>query len=262
VSGARAHPFLGCCALVGALAGLAGAQPAARPQGADSTAASPRTYSVQHVAPLPRDSVAKLAPGLYRVGGVTIDANRRAVSVDGHVNMASGVVELLACARYGKTHESVFVVDAEPYHIQVGLLLLGLEPSPRPLRFQGDKASPKGDSVRITVAWVDSSGRRVEVPAEDAVLDQRTGRQMERTPWVFVGSRIVGGYFEAQVEGNVVTTYHDPATIIDNPLQGGGDDTVYAANPGVVPRVGTAVTLTFTCIGPPRRSAAAEESPR
>jgi hypothetical protein len=59
---------------------------------------------------------------------------------------------------------------------------------------------------------------------------------------------MVNGYFEAQVEGNIVTTYHDPATILDNPSDGGGDDTVYGVNSALVPRVGTPVTLTLRAL--------------
>lgn len=209
--------------------------------------------------PLPRDSVIKLAPGVFRVGSVTIDANQRQIAIDGHVNMSSGIVELLACARFGKTHESVFAMEAEPYHIQVGLLLLGLEPTKRPLRFQGDKDAPTGDSVVVTVAWTDSTGKRVEVRGEDAILDLRTNQSMQRTPWVFVGSRVANGQFEAQVDGNIITTYHDPATIIDNPLEGGGDDTVYGVNSALVPRVGTPVTLTVRALSPPRSQPGRQE---
>jgi len=209
--------------------------------------------------PLPRDSVIKLAPGVFRVGSVTIDANQRRVTIDGHVNMSSGIVELLACARFGKTHESVFAMEAEPYHIQVGLLLLGLEPTKRPLRFQGDKDTPTGDSVEVTVAWTDSTGKRVEVRGEDAIIDLRTNQPMQHTPWVFVGSRIANGQFEAQVDGNIITTYHDPATIIDNPLEGGGNDTVYGVNSALVPSVGTPVTLTVRALSLPRSKSERQE---
>jgi hypothetical protein len=230
---------------------------------ADRPAVEPGPDANQRVAgrpgPLPRDSVIQLAPGVFRVGRVTIDANQRRVAIDGHVNMSSGIVELLACARYGKTHESVFAMEAEPYHIQVGLLLLGLEPTKRPLRFQGDKDTPTGDSVEVTVAWTDSTGKRVEVRGEDAILDLRTNQSMQRTHWVFVGSRVANGQFEAQVDGNIITTYHDPATIIDNPLEGGGDDTVYGVNSALVPKVGTPVTLTVRALSPPRSQPGRQE---
>ena len=256
----RAHrtsrAAFGVILLGGVLLGASGAaappsQPPATPGG--------RPFSVQHNAALPRDSVVRLGPGVYRVGSVTIDAQQRAVSMPGRVNMQSGAVELLACARYGKTHESVFAMDAEPYHIQVGLLLLGLEQTRKPLRFQGDPAQPTGDSVIVTVAWTDSAGKHVEVRGEDAVMDMRTHRPMPHTPWVFVGSRIHDGVFDAQVEGNIVTTYHDPATIIDNPLDGGADDTVYVVNTALVPPVGTPVTLTLRPAGPPPEASRRQE---
>jgi hypothetical protein len=164
-----------------------------------------------------RDSVTEIASGVYQVGGVVIDANRRRLEVAGHVNMTAGAVEVLLCTRRGKTHESVLVADAEPYHIQVGLLLLGLEPGERPLLRQGDPNPPQGDSVEIRVSWRDSTGNLVEVRAEDMLIDQRTGKPMAATPWIFVGSRIRDGMFEAQLEGNIVTTFHDPATVIKLP---------------------------------------------
>jgi len=205
-------------------------------------------------APLARDSIALVAPGVYAVGGVTIDSNERTVTASGRVNMDRGPIELLACAPYGKTHESVFVLDAQPYHIQVGLLLLGLEPTRRPLRYQGDPNAPKGDSVEVRISWTDSTGRQMDVRGEETVLEVRSRRSMPRTPWVFVGSRIVDGVFQAQAEGTVITTFHDPATIIDNPLIDGGDDTAYVANPVVLPPVGTAIELSIRVLGPARNT--------
>jgi hypothetical protein len=162
--------------------------------------------------------------------------------------MTGGVVELLACSRNGKTHESVLVVEGEPYHIQVGLLLLGLEATRRPLKFQGDPTTPIGDSVEVTVSWLDSLGRSTTVRGEDLILDLSRRRPMPRTPWIFVGSRVVDGRFQAQDEGSIITTYHDPATLVDNPLAGGADDTIYGPNPAVVPRVGTPVNVTIRAL--------------
>ena len=49
--------------------------------------------------------------------------------------------------------------------------------------------------------------------------------------------------FMASIGQSYITTYHDPDTIIDNPLSTGGDDTLYEVNKDIVPPVGTPVIV-------------------
>jgi len=66
-------------------------------------------------------------------------------------------------------------------------------------------------------------------------------RPMQRTPWIFVGSEILDGVFQAHLEGSLITTYNDPHTILDNPLSTGMDDVYYTVNKKLVPPRGTPV---------------------
>ena len=93
-------------------------------------------------------SVVKLRDGIYKIGPILLDRNKDEVSLNGEVNMRKGLIEYLACARRGKLHESVLVLDVEPYQLQVALLLLGLEPRGN-LEYQGDPRTPQGDSVEV-----------------------------------------------------------------------------------------------------------------
>lgn len=187
--------------------------------------------------------IAKISDRLYRIGNVLIDKDQGCLYLPAAVNMNQGVVELLACGTMGKRHESVLVVDAEPMHIQVGLLLIGLEPGGG-LSYQGDPRTPEGDSVWIWVEWKDDDEWRL-MRAENLVFDYTRQAPMEPTHWVFSGSQVVEGRFVASIEQSIVTTYHDPYTIIDNPLLGGADDTVYGANKSILPEVGKEMVLIF-----------------
>ena len=207
--------------------------------------ASPAPASEPHLFPAGQSALTEVSPGVLNIGGATLDSRRRKVTVSGRVNMDRGAIELLACSSGGKTHESILVLDVEPHHLQVALLLLGLKATEAPLEVQGDVRAPRGDPVTISVAWNDSKKYRQLRRAEDLVLDRSTGGVMPRTNWVFVGSRFVDGVFGAQVERSLVTVYRDPLTIIDNPLPGGSDDTAYLANASVVPPVGTVVQVSF-----------------
>ncbi len=189
-----------------------------------------------------KPQVRKLADGVYRVGTVTLNREKREIYIDGEVNMQSGMIELLACAWGGKQHESVLVLDVVPHHLQVALLLLGLEPGGHKLEYQGDPRTPEGDSLEVWVEW-EQNGTVKRVRGEDLVYNIPQKRSMKHTPWVFAGSVIYDGRFMADEDRSIITTFHDPLTIIDNPLSTGGDDTIYRVNEKMVPKVGTPVKL-------------------
>lgn len=191
--------------------------------------------------------IEKTGPGQFRIGNVKIDQNRHQLVMPGAVNMAEGLVELLACGPKGKLHESVLVIDVNPYHVQLGLLLLGLQPGGN-LDFQGDPKTPTGDLVKVTVRW-EYDGVEQELRGEEFVRDSKAKQAMAKTHWVFTGSAVMDGIFMAGIEQSLIATYNDPSAIINNPLPSGADDTVYYANPLTVPPVGTAVTLVISAVG-------------
>src|SRR6266545_7906466 len=60
-----------------------------------------------------------IGPGLFQLGDVRLDKNRRAVSFPAVVNMREGNIEYLVVTAGGKTHESIFKTEAQPVHLQV-----------------------------------------------------------------------------------------------------------------------------------------------
>src|SRR5579872_5526193 len=88
------------------------------------------------VPPLPADAE-KIGDDVYRLGKLTVDLKSKTATCHGKINMQRGVVEYFACAPHGKLHESVLEVDVRPLHLQLALILLGLEPEGG-LRYQGD----------------------------------------------------------------------------------------------------------------------------
>ncbi len=195
-----------------------------------------------------RTPVVKLSEGVYRIGKVTVDQKKKEIQMEGKVNMHQGLVEYLAVAERGKLHESVLILDIEPLHLQLGLLLLGLKYG-RNLKYQGDPNDPVGDPLEIFVEWTED-GKTKKVRGEDLVFNQQTEKPMRHTHWIFSGSLEVEGVFIAQAERSLIATYHDPASIIDNPLPEGADDTILYANEKLVPPAGTAVTMTIRATKP------------
>ncbi len=183
-------------------------------------------------------AMVQVGDGVYKLGEIDLDLNKKTITMYGKVNMSYGLIELLACTRIGKLHESALVIDVQPIHLQTALILLGLEYEGG-LRYQGDPLTPKGDRVSIWVEW-DAGGQVKRHRAEDLVFNRQTQSSMQHTDWVFSGSRINdNGVFMAQAVGTLITTFHDPDAIIDNPLPGGADDTAYIVNTQVIPPKGT-----------------------
>jgi hypothetical protein len=192
--------------------------------------------------PLPAQ-VERISENVYRLGRVTVDLKAKSVTCDGRVNMNRGLIEYLAVAKGGKVHESLLEVDVRPLHLQLGLIMVGLEPRGG-LVEQGDARVPQGSPVAIGVSW-EKGGKETQLPAEQLVWDMKKQRPMAPGAWIFSGSSVRGAGIAADRELSLVATYRDPAAIVNNRLPEGADDTVYEANPRVAPRAGTAVQVVF-----------------
>jgi hypothetical protein len=193
--------------------------------------------------------IKKLGEGVFLVGNVTVNKPEEYVSVNGAINMDEGLVEYLACGPMGKLHESVLVLHAQPYHLQVALLLLGLKPGVKHLDRQGGAGVPDGDPVRIWVSWRTKDQKEIRKRAEDLIFNIKEKKAMQRTHWIYTGSEIINGRFIAQIEQSIIATYHDPYAMFDHPLATGTDDTLYYVNKQTVPPKGTPVTLFIEPLG-------------
>src|ERR1041384_6945733 len=97
--------------------------------------------------------VKEIGPGLFEIGRVRLNKNDRTVTIPVEVNMREGVVEYFLVTTTGKTHESVFRTDAEPYHIQLAMLLLNAK-GRGTNDFPQDKTKPPpGDPIEVQVEW-------------------------------------------------------------------------------------------------------------
>jgi len=251
------------CLMCGALApaAFAGPSQAASPA-SERTAAAPAASAPAGAEPA---RIRQIGPHLHQVGSVVIDAQARTVRCPGRVNMnEGGPIELLACLRRGKTHESVFTLDVEPTDLQVALLLLGLKEGRNP-SFKYPEGSPEGerppgDETLIFVEWRTQSGGETAQPqlqrcrAEQFLRNVKPGGPVAQGTWVFLGSVVLNGRFGADYDGTLITTYHDPLAILElnmavvneNPYS--GPELNYVVDKDRCPPVGTPVELIIQAI--------------
>jgi len=217
--------------------------------------------------------VRRIGPRLYQVGAVRLDAGARTIRCRGRVNMSEGgPLELLACLPTGKTHESVLTLSVRPMDLQVALLLLGLNAGRNPaVKYPEDSpelARRPGDEVLVYVEWRPPPPPATEeetvppaepppepppvrVPAEQLLLNVETGKPPAQARWVFLGSRMVGSRFGADIEGSLITTFHDPLGILELQHPTVNDDIYYQVHSDICPPVGTPVEVVIQA--PPRK---------
>jgi hypothetical protein len=184
---------------------------------------------------------------MFRIGDIKINKEQRSISFPALVNMSKGLLEYLLVRIGGKTHESLLRTTCEPYNLQIAFLLLGFEGTDRPLAFQGDPGTPKGDPVDLTIEYVNSDGKPVTLRPELWVEMRTDSRKndVKRLEWVYTGSIVVNGHFIAQSDGSIIALYHDPVAMIDNASPGGESDKIWFVKEGALPPVGTPVTVTI-----------------
>lgn len=234
---------------------LAAASPAgpAAAQGEPPAAVKPPAAAATDTKPVASEELDKFLADR----GVRIDRKANQIHVSGTVNMQRGLVEVFACTSEGKTHESVLAIDCVPSALNAAFLALGYKPG-SPVKYGTERYElPTGEPVWITVEWKTPSGETKRVRAEQLVFDRSTESAMATMAWVYVGSHMQSGpdpkkpTFAADAIKSLVTTYHDPTSIVENPLDSGQDDTIFFANDKVLPAQKTPVTVTFWKSEPP-----------
>jgi hypothetical protein len=185
-------------------------------------------------------------PGHYTIGQVKLDQAKGTVTFPATVNLREGAIEYLVVTDYGKIHESLLRTSVTPHHLQLALLLLGLEPRGTNA-FVIPKLSPRARTGGLTVdvAWT-TKGRVRRTAAGDHVRNLRLRQTIGRGRWVFAGSRFREDGFAAQSDGSIITVIDDPDAIIASALPGSDDDDNWLAAGRRLPPMDSPVEVILT----------------
>ena len=152
----------------------------------------------EEVAPAkdaPAANERKISPELraalekLKLPGVKINLEEWSVDVDSRVCLKEGLLELIACTKDTKEHESIIVIDAKPSHVHTALLLIGAKPGspaqrqaidPEMTRFRD--IPPSGSPVDVFLVFKDTDGKQVEIPISDFIKPADEPRRDPRNP--------------------------------------------------------------------------------
>jgi hypothetical protein len=115
-----------------------------------------------------------------------VDLKRKLVVVDGQVCLREGQLEMFACPKGTKEHESIVSVNSSASVVHTGLLLVGAKVG-RAVQFDPKYVPASGTIVDVWVLWTDAEGQRHKIRAQEWIKHLATGKAMEYS-WVFAGS--------------------------------------------------------------------------
>jgi hypothetical protein len=199
----------------------------------------------------------QISRDVFELGRVRFDKSRKTVQFPAQLNLTNGLIEYLIVNSKGKAYESLLATDAEPFHIQLAMLLIGAKGAPQtpallnapsvPFHVNqpnGHPLSISGDPISIELVWTEQE-KSTRLRAEDCILNLTTHTNASRGIWTYNGSRVVKGTFIAQRDGSICAMIDDMDATVNNPRPGSDNDQIWQINSNALPPLHTPVEVTF-----------------
>ena len=197
--------------------------------------------------------------------GITIDAKDRRVDVEAVICLTEGFLEVVACSKNTKEHESLVAVEAKPSHMHAALLLIGAKNGnpamSKPLDKEGNRWQhfpPRGQPIKVSLVIPKEGGGTEEKPIGDFVTTREDesglgeaahGKGKFPEVFLFTGSQFEGEgkdrIYLADSSGHVasISTFGDELLALAG-IHGQDNEALdWQVNPETVPELGTKVIL-------------------
>lgn len=173
----------------------------------------------------------------FAIGQFIVNQKDKWVRIKSKINQQQDILEYLSCGPRGKLHECVLLSFGLPSHLHLALLLLGAQPG-----------GEYGSEVTITVEWKHpKTGEYRRHPAAHFLYDRLKLTKGQNIVWNFIGSKFVGGRYQANSEQSLIALINDSQAVVGiknivgnahkGPKQG------FEGNLETTPKIGTDVDL-------------------
>lgn len=195
----------------------------------------------------PRPGLKRLVPEYE----VWLDPKKKQVVMTGTIVLRRGPLELFACLKHTKEHESIVAVETKAYVVHAALLACGAETG-NPAKFLPEFIPARGTEIEVAVAWTGEDGKAKTADAREWLRNVRTGEAL-KYPWVFGGSGFwrdpVDGkqYYQAE-EGDFICISNFATAMLDLPIESpqANASLLFEAFTERIPPEGTKVVITLT----------------
>ncbi len=193
---------------------------------------------------------------------VWLDTKNKRVILDGEVCLREGFLEMFACLRGTKEHESLVSVPTKAHVVHAALLAAGAEAG-EPVKFRPEYKPPTGTEIEVYIVWRDAEGKDHRVRAQEWIKNAKTGKAMD-LPFVFAGSGFWKDpesgkqHYEAE-SGDFICVANFPSAMLDVPGESSQSNEAlsFEAFTDNIPPLKTKVRLVLT---PKRKQADGEGS--
>jgi len=208
----------------------------------------PTEPELKNPEPLPApENAVRLSP----TEEVWINRDEKKVYVGGQVALRHGMLEMFACPRGTKEHESVIAVNSLAATVHAALLAVGAVPG-TPVTYDPEYKPPTGTEIDITVEWKDPEGKWQSASGREWVRNVRTDKELD-VPWVFAGS---GFYVDEETgkqhylaeSGDLICVSNFGSAMLDLPVESSQAEAglLFDAYTERIPALGTPVRLVLT----------------
>ena len=177
--------------------------------------------------PPKKPDIKEIKPGVFQVGTVRLEKAKREIVMPVSINLNEGPMEYLVVTGQGKTHESLLVTSAEPFHIQVAMLLLNCKGSNGRLIPEDANKPVPGEPVEMELHWKEGEAKKPKKARLESFVQRTDKKPVNPGPFIFNGSRVFDGTFLAQRDGSIVSLITDNAAQFNNPRKGRNDDEIW-----------------------------------
>jgi hypothetical protein len=198
-----------------------------------------------------KDKLSPDIPGLTRLdknGDLWIDPKRKIVVVDGRIALREGPIEMFACPKRTKEHESIVSVNTKASFVHAALLAVGAK-SGTPVQWDPKYAPPTGGKVEVLVLWKDKEGKNHKARAQDWIINTQTKKPM-KFDWVFAGSGFwvdedTGMKYYHGDAGDLICVSNFATATLDIPVESSQENSnlLFEAATDKIPEKGTKVRL-------------------
>ena len=198
--------------------------------------------------------IKQLSENEYQIGKVFLNKKTREIHFGAGVNLVDRPLEYLVVSPKGKVHESLFITDVSPFHLNIAMKLLGFQESQELFEIADEDYRPTGefpdvpDEVKkaarldILVEW-EADGKTHLKPINDLITHSITEKPMAPGPWLYTGSYMHEGQFKAEVNGDIFAIFPAQPAIVSYPGKDNQNDDIWFTHPQRMPGEGTVVKI-------------------
>ena len=205
--------------------------------------------------------------GSLKLPGISLNPVDRFIDINSTVCLNHGLLELIACTKNTKEHESIVVLNARPIHIHAALLLLKAKPGRPAMQKVIDKknsrwipVTPTGEKIEVSFVFRDPKGKNKELPISAFVsptnLNEFAGIEVDEKiqpfpkTFLFAGSHFseeknMPVKYACEYSGNVISisTFGDELLCLPGIHGHANDGLAWKVNAEKLPEVGTSLSL-------------------